>query len=202
MQYDKRPFKLNHFITLTALVVCLASVAQAQPRLAPNFQLKDTDGKSHSLSMYKGKVVVIEFFNPECPFIKRAHENAAFRATIQEAKDKGVMWLAINSNKKGSQGASLVSNVSGMKTFKLSFPILLNPSGTVGRAYTAARTPEMVIIGRKGEIVYQGAVDSSRGSKHAKTPIRQFFRDALRQYLGGQPVTQARTQAWGCSIKY
>ena len=182
--------------------LALTSLANAQPPLAADFTLKDTSGQTHSLRQYRGKVVVLEFFNPECPFIKRAHETETLKATIKMAQSKGIVWLAINANQPGRQGASLKSNVESIKSLNLSFPILLNPTGTVGRAYNATRTPEMVIVGKTGEIVYQGAVDSSGGSRHTKETVKYWFESALRQYLAGSPVTQKRTKPWGCSIKY
>ena len=194
--------RMTHLFTIAILAVSLASMANAQTNVAFNFTLKDTSGTSHSLSQYRGKVVVLEFFNPDCPFIKRAHETAELKATIKMAESKGVVWLAINSNQPGRQGASLQSNVDSIKSLNLSFPILLNPDGSVGKAFSATRTPEMVIVGKEGVIIYQGAVDSSGGSRHTKGPVQYWFKRALTEYLAGNPVTNKRTKPWGCSIKY
>ena len=192
-------------VWVTLIVLCIwlpVSIAQSDTSTAPDFKLKDTSGKIHTLSQYKGKIVVLEFFNPDCPFIKRAHQNTDFKTLIRKAKAEGVIWLGVNSNAAGKQGAALDRNRKGITALGIEFPILLNPKGDVGKAYNATRTPEVVLIGREGTIEYQGAVDSSGGSNHARQAVQPFLKIALKQYQSGQPVTAKKTKPWGCSIKY
>ena len=188
-------------ICFTALLMTVG-IATAQPVIAPDFSLKDTDGQVHQLSDHKGKVVVIEFFNPDCPFIKRAHTNSTFKETIKWSQSQGVVWLAVNANAAGKQGAALETNIAAKQALNVNFPILMNPTGTVGKAYGATRTPEMVIINPKGELVYQGGVDSSGGSSRPKNAVQNWLKTALEQVLAQKPVTPARTKPWGCSVKY
>ena len=177
-------------------------MSHAQTATAPDFSLTDLDGRVHTLNQYKGKVVVLEFFNPQCPFIKRAHTNEAFLNTIKSTQAKGVVWLAINANAPGRQGASAEANMSAKKTYGINFPILMNPMGNVGKAYGATRTPEMVVISADGHIIYRGAVDSSGGSKYSKKAITYWLKDAITAHLAGKPVPTAKTKPWGCSVKY
>jgi peroxiredoxin len=170
--------------------------------MASDFSLTDLDGQMHTLSQYKGKVVVLEFFNPQCPFIKRAHTNDAFLETIKSTQAKGVVWLAVNANAPGRQGSSVEANLAGRKSFGINFPILMNPEGNVGQAYGATRTPEMVVISAEGQIVYRGAVDSSGGSKYSNKTITYWLKDAINAHLAGKPVMTAETKPWGCSVKY
>jgi peroxiredoxin len=187
-------------IALCAMMLC--TTAYAAPNMAADFSLTDLDGKVHTLSQYKGKVVVLEFFNPDCPFIKRAHTNKGFVETIKSAQAKGVVWLAINSNATGKQGSSVETNEAGRKNLGINFPILLNPRGTVGQAYGATRTPEMVLISAGGEIVYRGGVDSSGGSLKPKSAVTYWLKDALDAHIAGKPVANAVTKPWGCGVKY
>ena len=194
-----QPFWVTLIVLSVWVSVC---VAQSETLKAPDFKLKDTSGKIHTLSQYKGKVVVLEFFNPDCPFIKRAHQNPDIKALIRNAKAEGVIWLGVNSNAAGKQGATLERNLKGISALGLEFPILLNPNGDVGKAYNATRTPEVFLIGKEGTIRYRGAVDSSGGSKHATKEVQPFLKTALKQYQSGQPITAKKTKPWGCSIKY
>ena len=178
------------------------SSAQSETLKAPDFELKDTSGKIHTLSQYKGKIVIIEFFNPDCPFIKRAHQSSDIKALISKARAQGVIWLGVNSNAAGKQGAALDRNLNGISALGLDFPILLNPNGDVGKAFNATRTPEVFLIGKNGTIRYRGAVDSSGGSKHAQKGATPFLKNALEQYQLGQPIMVKKTKPWGCSIKY
>lgn len=170
---------------------------------APDFTLTDTDGKEHRLSQYtaEGKTVVLEWFNPNCPFVRRHHEKEKTMERLFDAnKGKGVVWLAINSGAPGNQGAGRERNIKAKQDLKLEYPILLDEAGAVGRMYGAKTTPNMFVINKDGVLVYAGAIDDNpRGSKENPT---NYVGLALGACMSGQPVATARTDSYGCSVKY
>lgn len=168
---------------------------------APPFSLFDTEGKEHSLASLAGKIVVIEWFNPDCPVVKKYHESSK---TVNELyttySTKDVVFLAINSGGTGEQGSGKERNTKAKKDFALEFPILLDESGHTGKAYGAKATPTAIIIGKDGTIAYWGAIDDESGSgKSGKT---NYVAKALDELLAGKPVTTKQTKATGCQVKY
>ncbi len=168
---------------------------------APAFELKDTEGKTVKLEDFKGKIVVLEWFNPDCPFIVKHHEvNKTMVNTFNSFKDKGVVWLAVNSSAKGKEGNGLERNAKAKKDWTLPFPILIDEAGTVGKAYGAKNTPHMFIINKDGVLAYNGAIDDNNSMKEAgKT---NYVAKALEQLTKGETVTTAETKPYGCSVKY
>lgn len=169
---------------------------------APEFTLTDTDGKEVKLSSFAGKTVVLEWFNPECPFVKKYHEANKTVAELQEKYSKqGVVFLAVNSGAPGKEGAGKEKNTKAKADWKLAYPILLDESGRVGREYGAKRTPTMYIIDKNGILAYSGAIDDSKDdvSKVGKT---NYVANALDELLAGKPVTTKETESFGCGIKY
>jgi peroxiredoxin len=170
---------------------------------APDFTLRDTDGKEHSLAslLSQGKTVVLEWFNPDCPFVKYHHATSHTMTDLAKSfSEKNVVWLAINSGAPGSQGAGLDRNKKAKKDYKMEYPILIDEAGTVGRAYGAKTTPHMFVIGKDGRVVYAGAIDSDRELKAAEKT--NYVERALSQYLAGEAITMAQTTSYGCSVKY
>jgi peroxiredoxin len=168
---------------------------------APAFTLTDTDGKSHNLSDFKGKIVVIEWFNPECPFIVKHHKvNPTFNNLFSEYNSKGVVFLAINSSAKGKQGNGKDLNAKMKTDYKMEYPILMDEDGKVGMAYGAKTTPHVFIIGTDGKIAYNGAIDNNTDVK--KAGDKNYAKMALDEMLAGKPVTTAETKPYGCSVKY
>lgn len=172
---------------------------------APDFTLKDLDGKEVSLASFKGKTVVLEWFNPGCPFVKRSHTVGSLVDTAQRHTAKGVVWLAINSGGPGKQGADADANRDAVKTWKLAHPVLLDPTGATGKAYGATNTPHMFVIDAKGNVVYGGAIDNSPDAER-KSPeggtLRHYVDLALEDLAAGRPVMMPVTKAYGCSVKY
>jgi peroxiredoxin len=170
---------------------------------APGFTLKDTEGKEYNLADYTahGQVVVLEWFNPDCPFVRRHHEKLKDMEKLSSSYRKDdVVWLAVNSGAPGNQGAGLERNIQAKKDYQLDYPILLDEAGLVGRAYGAKTTPTMAVIAKDGTLVYLGAIDDDpRGEKSPRT---NYVETALDQLLAGKPVTLARTASYGCSVKY
>jgi len=169
---------------------------------APDFKLSDTDGKSHRLSDYtsKGFAVVLEWFNPDCPFIKKHHlDHTTMNDLYGGVKDQKVVWLAINSSAPGKQGHGLEHNQKARKEYKMPMPVLLDEDGEVGRLYGAKTTPHMFLIGSEGILLYDGAIDDNKGRELGET---NYVTLALKAYLAGETIEVTRTPPYGCSVKY
>jgi peroxiredoxin len=171
----------------------------------PDFDLPDLDGKRIRLSELRGKTIVLEWFNPECPFVKASHTKGSLVDTAKRQSATGVIWLAINSNAPGKQGAGVEKNRTGKETFGLSHPILLDENGQVGQRYGAKRTPHMYVIDAKGILVYKGAIDNSpdgEGESPKDGKLVNYVDAALADIAAGRAVAAAETEAYGCSVKY
>jgi peroxiredoxin len=184
-----------------------ASAVAAVGVAAPEFTLKDLDGKDVSLASFKGKTVVLEWFNPGCPFVKSSHGKGSLKGFSEKAMKGGVVWLAINSGAPGKQGHGVEANREGAKTFGVTNPILMDESGTVGKAYGATNTPQIVIVDAKGTVVYKGAVDNSPdGEGESPQPegakLVNYVEQALAEIAEGKPVSVPSTKPYGCSVKY
>jgi peroxiredoxin len=183
-----------------------AALAQAQLGApAPDFELADLDGKQVKLSSFRGKTVVLEWFNPGCPFVKSSHTKGSLIDTAARHAKNGVVWLAINSGAPGKQGHGVAANREAKSSFKLDHPILLDESGQVGRAYAAERTPHLFIINPEGTLVYRGAIDNSpdaEGQSPSGGKLVNYVDAALADLAAGRPVATAQTEAYGCSVKY
>jgi peroxiredoxin len=181
------------------LVMSVGSVF-AGPAEAPDFALRSFGGKYVSLADNKGKIVVLEWFNQECPFSKYHYDKATTMIDLaNKYKDKGVVWLAIDStnhitDKKDEDFAA---------KYKLPYPILDDRSGAVGRAYGARTTPHMFIIDAKGGIVYNGAIDNAPVGKVKKGESAVNYVDqALAELTAGKAVSVATSKPYGCNVKY
>jgi len=172
--------------------------------LAPDFTLTSYEGKKVSLSDYRGKVVVLEWFNPDCPFVKYAYDEGPMKSLISESDKQGVVWLSINSGAPGNQGHGAQTNLAAKKAWGLTHPILEDADGRVGRLYSATKTPHMFIVDKKGALVYQGALDTSRGATpEPGDDYTNYTKRAIAAALKGEDVPEpASTKAWGCSVKY
>jgi len=165
---------------------------------APSFILKSFDGKTISLSSYKGKIVVLEWFNLECPYVKYHYDTAHTMVELaNKYKDKNVVWLAVNSTNHTTAGA----NIEFAQKHKLSYPILDDRSGEVGRSYGAKTTPHMFIIDSGGNNVYRGAIDNSPMGR-VKEAVVNYVEKALKELTSGKSVSFARNKSYGCSVKY
>lgn len=128
---------------------------------APTFSLPDVEGNTINLADYAGKTVVLEWFNPDCPFVKYAHDQAGPLRTMAKDRGDAIVWLAINSGAPGKQGAGAERNREAKTEYAIEHPILLDEAGTVGRAYGATNTPHMFVIDPSGKLVYAGALDNA-----------------------------------------
>jgi peroxiredoxin len=174
-------------------------------KAAPDFTLPDIDGKSVRLADFRGKVVVLEWFNPECPFVKASHTKGSLVSAAEKHVAEGVVWLAVNSGAPGKQGAGAEKSRAGRESFGLEHPVLIDESGAVGRLYGAERTPHMYVIDQKGVLVYRGAIDNSPdgvGESPSDGKLVSYVDEAVSAIRAGKPVVVAETKAYGCSVKY
>ncbi len=170
---------------------------------APDFTLEGIDGKTVKLSDYKGKTVVLEWFNPGCPFVKFAHGKGPLKELGNKASSSGIVWLAINSSGPGKEGNGKQMNVQVAKEFGMTYPVLLDESGSVGRSYDARTTPHMFVIDAKGNLVYKGGLDNAPFGEVAEGgKVTPYVEDALEALAAGKPVTPSETKSYGCSVKY
>jgi len=186
-----------------ALAVAPAHAEVGKP--APDFTLPDVDGKSVSLAQFKGKPVVLEWFNPGCPFVKASHTVGSLKGLAAEQTAQGVTWLAINSGGAGKQGAGAETTRQAQTTFGMQHPVLLDESGDVGRLYGAERTPHLYVINAEGVLVYRGAIDNSpdgEGQSPEGGKLVNYVASALQAVRTGAAVAPAETKAYGCSVKY
>lgn len=169
---------------------------------APDFTLADLDGTEHTLSAYKGKTVVLEWFNPGCPYVVAAHSEGPLKDLARTMTDQGVVWLSINSGAPGKQGHGVEANKEAVANWSMTNPVLLDESGVVGRSYAAKTTPHMYVINPEGTLVYAGALDNAPRNEVPDVGRKSFVVEALEATLAGQAVKAEQTQPWGCSVKY
>jgi len=193
---------MKPFFTAVALAVMLPVVALAADtaqvgKPAPAFTLKDETGKEHSLAQYKGKVVVLEWTNPGCPFVQRHYTAGTMQKTLAGLDAKKVVWLAVDSTSSNAAEKS----AAWKKEKGFTYPVLQDASGMVGKAYAAKTTPHMYVIDEQGVVRYAGAIDDDpRGNK--KEGTTNHVKAAVDALLSGKPVPAATTEPYGCSVKY
>ena len=193
--------------SITAAAMALP-VPIAEPSLgtpAVDFSARDVDGKIVWLHDFKGKIVVLEWNNPGCPFVKKHYESGNMQKTQAAATAQGAVWLTINSSAPGQQGsmngAAAQKFVAGAKAKPSNY--VLDPTGKVGKAYGARTTPHMYIIDAKGKLVYRGGIDDKPTPNQADiATARNHVLAALSEIKAGKPVSVADTRPYGCSVKY
>ncbi|HEY5751801.1 MAG TPA: thioredoxin family protein [Chthoniobacterales bacterium] len=198
-------------LNLATLALCVlgfvapafAAVETGKP--AKDFTLKDTSGKEVSLADYKGKFVVLEWYNPDCPFVKKHYDSANMQKLQAEYTKKGVVWLSINSSAPGKQGYYSPTEYSKIAEAKKTAPtaLLLDHDGKVGRLYNAKTTPEIFIINPEGTLIYQGGIDNKPSTDQADiATATNYVRITLDAAETGKPVPVGTTKPYGCSVKY
>jgi len=190
---------------LAATALCARAAGPEVGQPAPDFTLKDGAGKSVSLADFKGKTVVLEWFNYGCPFVKKHYGSGSMQKLQQQATGDGVVWLSIASSAPGKQGY-LAPGEAAAKQSELgmhSTALLLDPDGAVGRLYEARTTPDMFVINKDGVLVYKGAIDDQPTPDPASLAgAKNYVAAALANLKAGQPVETAQTKSYGCSVKY
>lgn len=186
-------------ITLSGLVLtCALAFGEAQiGKAAPDFTVKDVDGKTHKLSDYKGKIVVLEAYNLDCPYVANHYNTGAMQELQGNLTGKDVVWLTVNSSYKNAAKAK--SEVSDKKIKSI---VVHDPAGKIGKAYGFKTTPHMVVIGKDGKVAYNGAIDDKAEAEGDPRAAKNYVKDAVAKLQAGQPVTVAKTKPYGCGIKY
>jgi hypothetical protein len=182
---------------------CASNAASPSAQLgaqAPDFTLKGLDGAAWTLSEHANETVVLEWFNPGCPFVVYAHGDADAPLGSMAKDTTGVTWVAINSSASGKQGHGVEANKKAAAEWKMSHPILLDEDGQVGKLYGAVTTPHMYVI-HDGNLVYRGALDNKPLGKGDGARANHVAA-ALADIGAGKPVTRAETKPYGCSVKY
>jgi peroxiredoxin len=199
---------MKHILKSTLALLVAAGTAVAAPQVgqpAPEFTLTDSNGKSHNLSDFKGKFVVLEWLNHGCPFVKKHYDGGNMQALQKEFTGKDVVWLSIVSSAPGKQGHMSPEETNKAKEEKGSAAtaILIDEDGTVGKLYDAKVTPELYVINPEGTLVYMGAIDDKKSVDAADVAgAKNYVKQALDEALAGNPVSEPATEAYGCSVKY
>ena len=190
-----------------ATTLALASTAWAvnpgQP--APDFTLPDTAGKPVKLSDFRGRWVVLEWVNPECPYVRKHYDSANMPSLQKEFAAKNVAWLAINSTRNGHSEYTPPQRMEAWmkKTGGAPTATLIDGDSKVGRLYSARTTPQMWVVDPKGQVVYAGAIDDKRSTDPADVKTaKNYVRAALGEALAGKAVSTASSSPYGCSVKY
>lgn len=213
LPFDRRTLMLGTTAGLTAvatggLTMLSSGPAFAAPQInkpAPDFTAVDSNGQTQSLGALRGKVVALEWTNHDCPYVRKHYNTGNMQALQRQAADAGVVWLSVISSPPGEQGNVTPEKANELTQTRKAAPaaILLDPKGQVGRAYDARTTPHMFLINAEGVLVYMGGIDSIPSTRaddlEKATP---YFRDALAAVTKGEPVKNAVTRPYGCSVKY
>jgi peroxiredoxin len=208
----------RQFLTRTGAVVLVGGTASILvPRAgwaaaaakvgepAPAFTAPSTAGSPVSLSSYKGKVVVLEWTNHECPYVRKHYESGNMQALQRETTGQGIVWLTIISSAKGEQGYVTPGQADELTTSRKAAPtlVLLDEKGMVGRMYGATNTPHMYVVDKTGLLVYAGAIDDRPTTRKADVQgASNYVKAALESVAAGQPVKTPVTRAYGCTVKY
>ncbi len=196
---------LTTLLTLAASTALFAADSPAVGTTAPDFSLTDSKGKTQTVSQYKGKYVVLEWFNPDCPFVKKHYGGGNMQKLQEEFTAKGVVWLSIDSSAPGMEGnltaEQAEKKIAEWKTKQTA--LVLDPDGKAGRTYGAKNTPHMFVINPEGKIIYEGAIDSKASPNPADiASSTNYVKVALDESLAGKTVSNANTKPYGCSVKY
>ena len=174
-------------------------------KAAPNFQASDVNGRPVSLAAFRGKTVVLEWSNPECPTVQKHYDSGNMQKSQAAAAADGAVWLTINSSAEGKQGymtqAEAKAFVAAQRSRRTAY--LLDPDGAVGRAYGATATPHMYVINSSGTLVYNGGIDDKPSTDKADIEgARNHVLAALGELKAGRPVSVPTSRPYGCSVKY
>jgi peroxiredoxin len=197
--------KLLAALLTLASTSLFAADSPAVGSVAPDFSVTDSKGKTQTVSQYKGKYVVLEWFNPDCPFVKKHYGSGNMQKLQEEFTGKGVVWLTIDSSAPGMEGnlnaEQAEKKIAELKTKQTA--LVLDPDGKAGRTYGAKNTPHMFVINPEGKIIYEGAIDSKATPNPSDIAgSTNYVKAALDESLAGKPVTTPSSRPYGCSVKY
>jgi peroxiredoxin len=193
-------------LTVAALIAT-TNEANATPvgEVAPAFSEQNTKGETVSLSQFAGKTVVLEWTNDGCPFVKKHYNSGNMQKTQSAAASEGVVWISVVSSKPGAQGHVTAAEADKLTAGRSAKPahVLLDPDGSMGRAYGAKTTPHMYIITPDGKVAYNGAIDSIKSANVDDVPkATNYVTAALAALKAGKTPDPALTVPYGCDVKY
>jgi peroxiredoxin len=196
----KQAITLLTLIGLTSVAFGAAEIGKP----APEFEAKDITGKTVKLSDYKGKVVVLESYNLDCPFCANHFKTGAMQELQKELTEKGAVWLLVNSvNAKHPNYRTPEQAKSEWEKQKMNATAWLDDSaGTIGKAYGMKTTPQIIVIDKSGNVAYNGAIDDKATPDHDPRKARNYAREAVGKVMAGEKVELAETKPYGCSVKY
>lgn len=196
---------MKTFLTLLATVGLAASALAVEiGKPAPDFSGTDINGKSVKLSDYKGKIVVLESYNSDCPFCHNQYRSGATQALQKELADKGVVWLLVNSvNPNNSSHRSAAQAQQEWSDLKIAATAWIDDSsGTIGHLYGMRTTPHVFVVDKTGTLVYEGAMDDHPDPVHDPRTARNYVRETVDDLLAGKPVEVTQTKPYGCAVHY
>ena len=195
-------------LSFVAALLLAPAAALASPKVgeaAPDFSLQGADGKTWSLHDQKGKYVVLEWTNNECPFVRKHYGAGNMQAQQKMLTSKGAVWLTIVSSAPGKEGFVDADKANALTKERGASPtaVLLDPTGKVGHAYDAKTTPHMFLIGPDGKVLYMGGIDSVPSTDQDDIgKATQYVEVAFKEASSGRPVTNPTSRPYGCSVKY
>ncbi len=192
------------FVLLTTMALALATQAVEIGKPAPDFTATDINGKTVKLSDYKGKIVVIESYNSDCPYCNNQYKTGAMQALQRDLAAKGVVWLLVNSvNPKNFSHRTPEQAKQELADKKIMATAWIDDSsGAVGHLYDMKTTPDMYVINKDGILVYEGAIDNQPDPFHDPSKAQNYVSAAIDALLAGKPITVSETKPYGCSVKY
>ena len=196
---------MKRFVVALALVSLPAWAAPQLGQPAPDFTAPDVQGKNVKLSDYRGKFVVLEWTNPDCPYVRRHYNSGNMPGLQKEVGAKDVVWLTVNSTNQTSSEFKAPGQMAKWMADKGAAPkaTLIDKDSKVGRLYDARTTPHMYIVDPQGKLIYAGAIDDKRWNTEAGTKnANNHVRAALGEAMSGKPVSVASTSPYGCTVKY
>lgn len=195
------------FAAAVAFSLAFTGAATAAPTVgqpAPAFTGTDTTGAQHQLADYRGKTVVLEWTNHECPYTIKHYRSGNMQALQRGTAADGIVWLSVVSSAPGRQGYVTAAEADDLTRARKAAPnaVLLDPDGTIGHAYDATTTPGMYVIDAEGTLVYMGAIDDDPSSRGDPAKANNYVRAALADLAANRPVATPVTRSYGCSVKY
>jgi len=196
---------MNRLVIALLLAAAPAAWASTVGQPAPDFTAPDLQGKPVRLSDYRGKFVVLEWTNPECPYVRRHYDSGNMPELQKELGAKDVIWLTVNSTNQSSSEFKTPQEMSKWMSQKGAAPkaTLIDKDSKIGKLYSARTTPHMYIVDPQGKLIYAGAIDDKRWASTADTKnAHNHVRAALGEAMAGKPVSVAATSPYGCTVKY
>lgn len=192
-------------LSLIILVPSLSEAGVKVGEIPPDFTIMDSFEKERSLSEFEGKYIVLEWFNPDCPFVKKHYNSGNMQSLQEKYTNEGVVWLSINSSAHGNQGHYHYDEINQIMQEKNahSTAILLDAEGKVGRLYGAKTTPHIFIINPEGKLIYQGAIDDiASADSNDIQKANNYVQASLSATFNGEAIKVSSTKSYGCSVKY